>query len=131
MLNFKSRDTFIVILNLALLVGVMTLFSTCDAKDDGSWMLCHWAGQVVLGLAGVMFIISVLKFFVNDEVKKGLDFALIPLAAFTAYLPNNIIPLCKMEMMRCHVLFNPAVLFISFFLIATVMVNNFKPKKKG
>ena len=122
MKKINLRDAVTLLLSLILCVGAMTIFSTCEPKADGSYMLCHWAGQVVIGLGGVMAVIALARFFVNAEVQKGLSLALIPLAVFTAYIPNNIIPLCKMETMQ-------SVLLVSALIIISAVANIFFNRK--
>ena len=129
MKKINLRDAVTLLLSLILCVGAMTIFSTCEPKADGSYMLCHWAGQVVIGLGGVMAVIALARFFVNAEVQKGLSLALIPLAVFTAYIPNNIIPLCKMETMQCQAIFKPSVFLVSALIIISAVANIFFNRK--
>ena len=122
-------DVVTLLLSLILCGGAMTIFSTCESKADGSWMLCHWAGQVVIGLGGVMSVISLAKFFVNSEIQKGLSLALIPLAAFIAYIPNHAIKLCQMETMQCQAIFKPSVILVSVLIAAAATINIFLNRK--
>ena len=69
-MNSKKRDIVTIVLSVVLCAGTAFVFKPCDPKENGTWMLCHWAGQAVIGLGGVMTLISVLKFFVGNEVKK-------------------------------------------------------------
>ena len=127
--NLNTRDVVIILLCVIICLGASMFFQPCGPRDDDSWMVCHWAGQVVIGLGGVMSVIALARFFVNAEVQKGLSLALIPLAMFTAYLPNNIIPLCKMETMQCQAIFKPSVLLISALIIFSTVANIFFNRK--
>ena len=117
-------DVILLILSVFFLIGIIAIFHPCGPKDDGSWMLCHWSGNVEKGLATVIIIISVIHFFsVNSYIKLGLDFSLLPLSLFAAILPGNVIKLCMMKEMRCHTIMQPAVIIVSIFIIVAATVD--------
>ena len=121
--RLNSRDVIIIMLCVVLCLGASTFFPPCGPKDDDSWMICHWAAQTVIGLGCVMIIISIIKIFMPRGIKQGLDISLIPLAAFTAYLPDNILMLCRVDGMRCHTIFQPSIILLSGLIIFAVIAD--------
>ena len=127
--NKKSTKALIMgiilfILSLLLTAGVMTFFSACKHKtESGRWMACHWAQMSVFGAGCVMSVISLLTLFIkNARVRLGLVISLIPMAVYTALIPNNLISLCMKTDMQCHSVMKPAVIVISILIcIASVI----------
>ena len=114
-MNEKKRrcgitDILMVVLNLIFFVGIQTVFAPCEARPDGSWMTCHWAGQALMGIAVALLAIAVMHLVIpRAQVKLGL--ALV--------LPDHLIDLCMMETMHCHTVMEPAVTVLSLLNIMT------------
>ncbi len=128
--NLNTRDVVIILLCVIICLGASMFFQPCGPRDDDSWMVCHWAGQAVIGLGCVMTIIGVARCFVDPGVRQGMDIAMIPIAGFTAYIPDNVIMLCKVETMRCHTMFHPIIMLFSVLLVAAIVVDVIMLKKK-
>lgn len=111
-------------------IGILTFFAPCGPKEDGTWMLCHWAGRAVAGLSVVITVIALAHLFVKNQVKAGLDIAAIPVALLTAILPGNLINLCMMKTMKCHAVTHPATVIFSVLVIAAVVVDLIVQQKK-
>lgn len=133
----KERSSSVVsiillILSIVLIAGVKTLFKACDAKDDGTFMTCHWAEQAVFAVAAAMVIISLLAIIAGDgRAKAAYCLSLIPLAAVTAFLPGNIIPLCMMEGMRCNSVMQPAVMILSAAIAVVALIGFLIYRRRG
>ena len=118
-MNEKKRrcgitDILLLVLNLIFFVGIQTVFAPCEARPDGSWMTCHWAGQALMGIAAVLVAIAALHLVIPQaQVKMGLALAMIPLSVLAFVLPDHLIDLCMMETMHCHTVMEPAVTVIS------------------
>ena len=48
-------DLFMLVVSILYLVLMLTLFKACGAKEDGSFMTCHWAHQTLLVSAASCF----------------------------------------------------------------------------
>ena len=118
--------------SVVFLIGIFTFFSSCPGpKDDGTWMVCHWAGRAVGGVAAVMVVISAIHLFVSDaKMKMGLAIAIMPLAVLAAVIPGNLINLCMMATMRCHTVMHPAVIVMSVLMIAAAAFDLVAQRKK-
>ena len=107
-------DILLVVLNLIFFVGIQTVFAPCEARPDGSWMTCHWAGQALMGIAAALLAIAVMHLVIpRAQVKIGLSLAVIPVSILAFAVPDHLIDLCMMETMHCHTVMEPAVTVIS------------------
>ena len=112
--RFKITDILLLLASGAFLVGMRTFLAPCAQQADGRWMVCHWAGEALTGVAAVLFVISLLHALIpRAQIKMGLALAMIPAAALAFLLPGTMIDLCMMETMRCHTVMTPAVTVLS------------------
>ena len=118
-MNEKKRrcgitDILLVVLNLIFFVGIQTVFAPCEARPDGSWMTCHWAGQALMGIAAALLAIAVMHLVIpRAQVKIGLSLAVIPVSVLAFAVPEHLMDLCMMETMHCHTVMEPAVTILS------------------
>ncbi len=123
-LNIGVRDIILLVLSSIYLVGIKTFFRACDPKEDGSWMVCHWASQAIVAFAIVLTAISLLHLIMaSPAVKAGLSLALIPCAIVSAMIPGGFVKLCRMTTMRCHTITRPSVLIISIFFVVVAVID--------
>ena len=128
-MNEKKRrcgttDILLVVLNLIFFVGIQTVFAPCEARPDGSWMTCHWAGQALIGIAAALLAIAVMHLVIpRTQVKIGLSLAVIPVSVLAFAVPDHLIDLCMMETMHCHTVMQPAVTALSLLNIMLVLVD--------
>lgn len=133
MKKFKIGVTDILLLVFSILffLGILTVFKSCGPKDDGSWMTCHWAGNIVLSLSVVLTVISIIHIIIsNPKIKLGLSIAILPIAVLAILVPGNLIPLCMMATMRCRAIMQPAAIVISILIIITAIFDTFIQRKK-
>ena len=123
-------DIVIVALSAALCGAPKTMFHVCGVKPDGSWMLCHWTSEAVMGVSVVLAVLAVIRFFCAPHVKLGINISMALLTGLTALLPGHLLPLCKMATMPCQVLFRPAVLLLSIFLLIVLVIDIIRQKRK-
>ena len=111
-------DIVLLVLSAVLCFGTKFLFHACAPKEDGSFMVCHWAEQAVFGLGLVLFVLSIVLFVFKDgKTKSGIILGMEAVSALTAVLPNHLINLCMMTDMRCHSVMKPAVLIIGILIV--------------
>lgn len=114
-----------------LALGVMTLFSACAAKDDGTWMSCHYAQLAVFGLACGMSVLSLAAMFVRGGVARWLHVVVAALAVVAAVVPGNVIHLCMMEGMRCRALMRPSVVLTCVAIVVCALVSALLERGRG
>ena len=102
------------VINAFMMIGIKSFFAPCGKKDDGSWMVCHWAGRAVIGVSLLLMILSLLFILMRDtKIKTGISIAMIPAALLNYLIPGTLISLCLKETMRCHTTMAPAVRILS------------------
>lgn len=83
-------------------------------------MMCHWAGQALMGIAAALLAIAVMHLVIpRAQVKIGLSLAVIPVSVLAFAVPDHLIGLCMMETMHCHTVMEPAVTVLSLLNIMT------------
>lgn len=118
-LNIGITDIVLAVVCAVLFIGTLTFLSPCGAKDDGSWMTCHWAGQVNIALSAVLLTMAVMHAAVPaGGVKLGLDLAMLPTSVMATQVSGRIISLCMMETMRCRAVMRPGVMILSLLIAA-------------
>ena len=111
-------------LSLLLTLGIMLIFPACGAKEDGTFMMCHYAGQTVFGMGIALTVISAVSLvFGSSKAAAGASLSAAVLAVLTALTPEILIPLCKMPTMQCHTMMRPAVIVISVLIAVTAAAN--------
>ncbi|MBQ3842538.1 MAG: DUF4418 family protein [Ruminiclostridium sp.] len=111
-------------LSLLLTIGIIIIFPACGPKEDGSWMMCHWAGRAVFGMGIALTVISLIALiFGGGKPAAGASLSAMVLAVLTALTPEILIPLCKMPTMQCHAMMRPAIIVISVLIALTAAVN--------
>ena len=130
--SIKPTDIVLLLLALASMAGMATVFHPCGPMEDGGWMRCHWAWISTLGAESVLLLLSVLRLFVRSSgIKAGMSIACIPVALLAALTPGLLIPLCSMKDMRCHALTRPAAVVLSLLVVAAATADLFvQPKGK-
>ena len=133
-MNRKSivTDIAIILFAVLLVLGIPYIFHACGAKDDGTFMNCHIAQQVIFGLGCVIMIISFIHIGARTpKMKMGISLALIPIEIFTALIPETIIKMCMMNDMRCQAVMKPATIIICVcMLIATIADIAYQRRRK-
>ncbi|MCR5558952.1 MAG: DUF4418 family protein [Schwartzia sp.] len=108
------------VFSLLLSLGVMTVFSACGMKEDGTWMRCHGAQNVVeLGGFILFFLFSFAAILKSRSLKLFLFAAGVIGAAALFFVPGDIMPLCMMKTMRCHTVFQPFVRLVSAVIVVS------------
>lgn len=131
MKKISASDIILLVLSLILLFGTAFVFHACPQKEDGSWMMCHWAGNVVTGLASVFSFVSLVRLFIPcEKIKTGISLAFVPFAVVTALVPGILVPLCMMKDMRCHTIMRPSVVVISILILAVSLIDFIVKLKK-
>lgn len=126
-----ATDYILLAVSALFLLGMLFVFSPCGPKEDGSWMTCHWAGNVLTGLAGVLTVIALVHLFAPDaKMKMGLDLAAAPVAVLAVCVPGGLVNLCMMDTMRCHAVTAPAAVVFAVLTLAAAAADFIVQRKK-
>ena len=133
-LKIGIAEIFLLIIGLMILVGSLTFFSACGAKDYGSFMNCHWAQVMITALGGLISAEALAACIVpNRMFKAGLDLAAGLTSILTALVPGTLIPLCMMPDMHCRAVTQPVTLLLACaaFVAAIIgLILNLRRKEK-
>ncbi len=116
-------DIALAFLSLFLCLGAAFLFHPCGPKADGSWMLCHWAGNMIVALGAAFSAASLARFFLPKDIRTGLSIAFIPFSIVTILVPGVLVRMCAMKDMRCWSATRPAALIIAIAIFALSVVD--------
>ena len=109
---------------LLLTIGSVTFFKACG-EHEGKFMACHWAQNAVTLIGIVLSASALLRILLkNTGIKTGLSIGAFLLSVSVIFIPNNVISLCMMDSMRCHSIFEPAVIVIASVLAAVSGVDS-------
>lgn len=111
--NVRMADIVFAVFNIIFFFGSIFVFHTCAAKDDGTWMTCHYAGNIITLLSAICTVLSVTNLFVKLETKIGLFISEFLIYAGLIFVPGNLIPLCMMSEMQCNAVAKPCTLIFS------------------
>ncbi len=114
-----------VLSGLLISIGPQSIFKPCEAKSDGSWMLCHWTAQAEIGVGLLIVVLGVLLLtFPSQQTRLGLSIA-VALAGILAILfPAVLIGGCAMKTMLCQSVTFPALQVIGVLTVAGFTVNS-------
>lgn len=124
-------DIILLVLGALFLIGLLTFLKPCGPKDDGSWMICHWAGNAAAGVAGALLALAVVRLFVSAKVKLGLDITAIVLSVLSICIPGHLIGLCMMADMRCRAVMAPGVTVLSVLTVIAAAADILMQRKKA
>lgn len=122
----------LMLVSIFLSFGVTSIFTGCTGlKDDGNYMRCHWAQNVIVLIAAANACSYLIGVFVkNYSIRRGILITGIINSVVTIILANNIvIKLCMSKEMHCWTHMKPAVTAISVLLIIIGVINYIFTKK--
>jgi hypothetical protein len=111
---------------LLLAAGVMTLFSACGPKADGTLMNCHNA-QISAALCGICLAVlfAIAAFAKNKAVVLVCDAAALALSVVTFMIPGVLVHICLLSNMHCQVRLKPftrgSAILIAVFALADIL----------
>ena len=117
--NGGKRITVLKIAVSALFtVGMLTFLKPCGPKEDGTWMHCHTAGQILLAASCAMLVVSLLSLLLREGAATYiLSVLLFVLSAAVLLIPGIVISLCMMPEMRCRAIMRPGSAVFAVLMI--------------
>ena len=122
----RARVLFILqfCLGLLLLIGINTFLSGCPIKEDGTWMVCHWAHRAIFGCSVILIILTLAGLIIkNPEIHIGLQAGILLVSILTVLFPGTLINTCMMAEMSCNCVMKPAVTAIGAILAVLAAIN--------
>lgn len=112
------------ILSAGLFVGSFTFLNTCGPKDDGSFMTCHYAGNVIKALSLVILIQAVLALINFKNTRAGLNISNLLVSVVCLLVPGHLVATCMMNDMRCNLYTKPGVTVICIIIAAVTLISS-------
>ena len=100
----------ILVISIVIVLGSQTFLAPC-VHEDGSFGPCHWAGQALLGLGGVLAVLAILALGMASA-RMGVYLSSLPVCALGILTPGTLIDLCHMPAMRCRMVTQPAMIIL-------------------
>ena len=100
----------LLVISLVIAIGSQSFLSPC-VHEDGSFGVCHWAGQALLGLGCVLGVLAVLS-LLSRSARFGVYLSALPLCVLGILTPGTLIGLCHMSTMRCRMVMQPAMMIL-------------------
>ena len=95
---------------LLLAVGVMTVFSACGPKEDGTWMRCHQAQIAVAVCGAALTVLFILTAVIKSKTAVILlNIAALVVSVIAFLIPGTLMPMCMMKTMPCYTVMQPFV----------------------
>ena len=118
----KTSVPAMIVLVLALIaaIGSQSFLGPC-VHEDGSFGACHWAGQALLGVGGLLAALALLALLLS-RCREGLCLAMALTSALGLLVPGPLVSLCGMSTMRCQALMRPAMsVLFALALVASTL----------
>ena len=120
------------LMSLLLVFGVLTVFSACGMKDDGTWMKCHGAQTAVAKLGGAMTVLFFLAAVLRNRALKTVLYELGIIGSVAVFLlPETILPMCMMRTMRCYMVMQPFVRIMAVLIAATCVTSGMQALRQN
>jgi len=114
----------VLVLALTAAVGSRSFLGPC-VHEDGSFGVCHWAGQALFGVSLLQLSEAAAAVIMRDTgVRRGLFLSMFLTGILAMVIPGGLISLCNMATMRCRSLMHPAMLLL-FGVMAAVAAAGF------
>ena len=93
---------------LALAIGVMTVFSACGPKEDGTWMHCHDVQMAIAACGAVITVALAAATFLKAKGARVVLYVIAIVGCIVVLALPSVMPMCMMDTMRCHAVMAPA-----------------------
>ncbi|UTC68113.1 MULTISPECIES: DUF4418 family protein [unclassified Treponema] len=120
---------------LIIIIGLLVLFApfgfahVCPPKDGGGFMKCHWMGEAVRLLGGLIAL-SGFAFFICKKSRFGISVYNIGIGGCLILLQTLVIGTCAHSHMTCNMYTKPVVILLAIALMAVSAVYVFLSRKE-
>ena len=121
-INISIPEALLAAAALLYLIGIRGWFPVCEVTD--TVMACHWAGETLKGISILYFILTLIHIVMpSEQMKLGMDAALIGLSLLTVFIPGHIINICGMPGMACRRTTSPWTVAFSVIWILLILAD--------
>ena len=127
----KNVFTIIILVLAAVItVGSVTFLGPC-VHEDGSEAPCTKAGRAILINGCMLAALAVLLLFFRKSAIRSVLFVIALCAAVVGILlPGTLFPVCKMDVMHCRMVMQPAMIAL-FGVTGLICIAGFVSERTG
>lgn len=113
-----------VVLGVLIMLTPGTISPVCPAMADGKFMKCHWMGQAIKGVGGLMTVLGIIYTAICCQRKMLFAFSItnILVGIYAILIPAKLIGGCKMPEMACRAKTMPTLYLLIGLYIAVSIV---------
>ena len=123
-------EVIVLVLGVVLMLTPTMIAPTCGPMPDGKFMKCHWMGEAVRMLGGLLTALGVV-FLLCKRAQIGIAFSNIGLGLCLILLQTVVIGTCKHATMSCNVYTKPVILLLAAILIIINAIYLFFNRKQS
>lgn len=101
-----------IVFGVLIAIAPLTFAKVC-ASEGGMHMACYYTGRAALGIGVVIAVLGIISLFVSEQVRAGLNIAIIVNALLMLAVPTFLIGVCKSPMMHCASVTRPTLIVLS------------------
>ena len=106
--KFPIASLVATIVALVLAIGVMTVFTACGPKEDGTWMHCHDVQMAIAACGAIMTVALAAATFIKAKGARIALYVVAVIVCIVVLALPSVMPMCGMDTMRCHAVMAPA-----------------------
>ena len=120
----KIFGILFIIFGVLIFLTPGTLAPVCPAMLDGKFMKCHWMGQAIKGIGGVMTVLGLI--YTAIKSKKQMFFTLaisnVIVGIYAILLPAKLIGGCMKPEMACRAKTMPMIyILVGLYIVISIV----------
>ena len=86
-------------------------------------MACYYTGRAAIGIGVVIAVLGIIAFFVKEQIRAGLNIAVIVNALLMLSVTTFLIGVCASPMMHCASVMRPTLIVLSVLALVFAAVS--------
>ncbi|WP_215492284.1 DUF4418 family protein [Fenollaria sporofastidiosus] len=120
----KIIGILFIILGVLVFLTPGTLAPVCPAMADGKFMKCHWMGQAIKGIGGVMTVLGLIYTLICSKKQMFFTLAIsnVVIGIYAILLPAKLIGGCMNAEMACRAKTMPMIyILVGLYIVISVV----------
>lgn len=93
-------------------------------------MACYYTGRAAVGIGLVIAVLGIIALFVKENVRIGLNIAVVVNALLMLVVTTFLIGVCKSPMMHCASVMRPTLIVLSVLALVFAAVSVYLDNKE-
>lgn len=94
-------------------------------------MACYYTGRAAVGIGLVIAVLGIIALFVKENVRIGLNIAVVVNALLMLAVTTFLIGVCKSPMMHCASVMRPTLIVLSVLALVFAAVSVYLDNKEN